>query len=77
VTPYLIVSLLLLAVLAWFFLAGRSDAPEPTAHRRPNDGIDHAELEEAEREVREAEGEDEVRDWGPGSGERGKGKGER
>ena len=58
---------LLLAALAWLFLSGTDDAPEPTAHRRPDETIDHTELEQAEREVREAADEDANRDWGPGA----------
>ena len=58
----------MLAALAWFLLSGGDDAPEPTAHRRPEDAIDHSELEQAEREVREAPDEESVRDWGPGAG---------
>ncbi|MGH7537331.1 MAG: hypothetical protein ACREMF_01735 [Gemmatimonadales bacterium] len=50
------------------FFSGRGDAPEPTARRTAGDAIDHAELEQAEREVRDADDEDSVRDWGPGSG---------
>jgi hypothetical protein len=65
-----IVTLVILGVLvlllAWFLLSGRDDAPEPTARRRAADDIDHAELEEAERDVQEAADEDSVRDWGPG-----------
>ncbi|HYS19663.1 MAG TPA: hypothetical protein VEO73_01115 [Gemmatimonadales bacterium] len=68
----MIVTLVILGVLvlllAWFLLSGRDDAPEPTVRRRPGgeDEIDHAELEEAERDVQEAAEEDSVRDWGPG-----------
>ena len=58
----------MLLILAWFLFGGRGDAPEPTAHRHPSDDIDRAELEQAEREVRDADDEDSVRDWGPGSG---------
>jgi len=54
--------------LGWFFLPRREDPAEPTARRRADDDIDYAELEEAEREVQEAGGEDSVRDWGPGTG---------
>jgi len=57
----------LLAGLAWLLLGGREDAPEPTARRRPGAPIDYAELEQAEREVREAPDADAVRDWGPGA----------
>lgn len=63
----LIIIALLVAALAWFFLGGRSSAPEPTAHRRVSEDIDHSELEQAEREVQDAADEDSVRDWGPGA----------
>ena len=65
---YLILFGLLLLLLAWFFLGGRGDAAEPTAHRRPSADVDYAELEQAEREVQEAPDETSVRDWGPGTG---------
>lgn len=58
----------LLLLLAWLLLGGRGRTPEPTAHRRPDETIDYTELEQAERDVREAADEDSVRDWGPGSG---------
>jgi hypothetical protein len=57
----------LLVALAWLLLGGR-DAHEPTARRRVDDEMDRAELEQAERDVRDAEDEDSVRDWGPGTG---------
>jgi hypothetical protein len=41
--------------LAWLFFGGRSDAPEPTAHRRVNESIDVSALEQAEREARAAD----------------------
>ena len=66
-TPYLIAFSLLLLALAWFFLSGRGDAHEPTARRRVNDDIDRSELEQAEREVKDATDEDSVQDWGPGA----------
>jgi len=53
--------------LAWFFLGGRDSSHEPTVHRRVSDDLDRAELERAERDVREAPDEDAVRDWGPGA----------
>jgi len=79
VVPILILFVAVLLLLAFLFFGGRGSDHEPTVRRRPDDGIDHAELERAEREVREAENEDEVRDWGPGTGEggrRGRRKGE-
>lgn len=65
--PALVVLALIGLALGWFFLAGRDDAPAPTAHRRPRADVDYGELEEAEREVRDAPDEDEIRDWGPGT----------
>ena len=59
---------MLLVLLGWFLLSGRDDAPEPTARRRVDDSIDYTELEQAERDVRDADDEDSVRDWGPGAG---------
>ena len=66
--PSIIVLGLLLVALSWFFMSGRDDASEPTANRRvnENDGIDRTELEQAERDVQDADDEDSVRDWGPG-----------
>jgi len=55
-------------MLAWFLFGGRGDAPEPTITRDPTDAIDRTELEQAERDVRDADDEDSVRDWGPGAG---------
>jgi hypothetical protein len=53
--------------LVWLLFSGRDSAPEPTARRRVTEEIDYAELEQAEREVREADDADGVRDWGPGA----------
>jgi len=72
----LIVLGIVLAFLAFFFFGGRRADHEPTVHRQPDDGIDHAALEQAEREARDATDEDEVRDWGPGVGEEGRGRGD-
>jgi len=66
--PALIITAVLLLVLAWFFFSGRDDSAEPTARRDVNDEIDRTELEQAEREVRDADDEESVRDWGPGTG---------
>jgi hypothetical protein len=65
-TAWLVGLAVLVAVLAWFLRGGRGGAREPTAHRAVREDIDYTELEEAEREVREAPDEDSVRDWGPG-----------
>lgn len=65
--PYLIAFGFLLLVLAWFFLGNRGDAHEPTARKKIGDDIDQTELEEAERDAREASDEEAVRDWGPGT----------
>jgi hypothetical protein len=71
-TATLIVFGVLLAVLAWLFLGGRSTPGGLTPGRRPGAdseaGIDRAELEAAERDVQVAPSEDEVREWGPGAG---------
>ncbi len=65
-TSYVVAAILVL-LIAWLFLGGRSDATEPTTHRRAGEEeIDYAELEQAEREVQEAPDEDSVQDWGPG-----------
>lgn len=57
------------AALLWLFR--RADEP---ADRRTNDSIDHDELTEAEREVRDLdvmtspdEADDHLPDWGPGA----------
>ena len=54
----------LLALLAWFFWP--SDAPSVRRPLATRDDVDHAELEQAERDVQEAPDENTVRDWGPG-----------
>ena len=64
----LIAVAVLLLLLGWFVFSGRGGAPEPTAHRTVREAIDYAELEQAERDVRNADDEDSVRDWGPGTG---------
>ena len=64
----LIVVAVLLLILGWFLFSSRGDTPEPTAHRKVTEEIDHTELEQAEREARDADDEDSVRDWGPGTG---------
>ena len=65
-TPILIVAVTLLALCIWFFWP-RHTAPGSAAPRRAQEDVDYAELERAEREVQEAEDEDTVRDWGPGT----------
>ncbi len=64
----LIVFGLLLIVLGWLLLGDRGSKHEPTLHRRHDDDVDRAELEEAEREVQEAPDAESVQDWGPGAG---------
>jgi len=66
VTYASVVAVLLLA-LGWLLLGGRGDAPEPTARRRVDSQIDYSELEEAEREVQEADDADSIRNWGAGA----------
>lgn len=56
---------LLLLLLAWFFWPRASADSGPPTAQRP--GVDAAELEAAERDVREARDEESVRDWGPGT----------
>jgi hypothetical protein len=58
----------LMGVMAWLLVGSRGTSHEPTLDRRHDDGVDRAELEEAEREVRDAPDADSVRDWGPGAG---------
>ena len=65
-TALLLVFAGLLAACAWFFWPRRG-AVEPTAHRRADEAIDYGELEEAERDVRDADDEESVREWGPGA----------
>ena len=68
-TATLVVFAVLLAVLAWLFVGGRSPGPRPGVDRAGLEaGIDRAGLEAAERDVQDAASEDEVRDWGPGTG---------
>jgi len=63
----LIVVAVLLVVLAWFFWPSKS-APGVVRKERPD--VDEIELERAEREVQEAPNEENVRDWGPGAGQK-------
>ena len=53
--------LVLLIILGWFFW------PSKGAPRRD---AENAELDAAERDVREAADEETVRDWGPGTGQK-------
>lgn len=64
----LVAMAVLMGVMAWLLSGGRAPGHEPTLHRRPDDDVDRAELEAAEREVQDAPDEDAVRDWGPGAG---------
>ena len=66
--PALLLTAALLVGLTWLLLGGRGDSHEPTAHRTVDESIDYTELEQAERDVRDADDEDSVRDWGPGAG---------
>jgi len=59
-------TVVLLIVLAWFLWPGKR-GPAPM-RERPD--VDERELEEAEREVREAPDEEHIRDWGPGTGQK-------
>jgi len=56
----------LLIVLVWFLWPSKDAGPP----RRERPDVDAAELEAAERDVREAADEESVRDWGPGSGQK-------
>jgi hypothetical protein len=68
-TATLVVFAVLLVVLAWLFVGGRSPGPRPGVDRAEREaGIDRNELDAAERDVQDAPNEDEVRDWGPGAG---------
>jgi len=64
-TTTIIAFALVLLALGWLLLGGRGRTHEPTAHRRPDDDVDRAELEQAERDVPDEES---VRNWGPGAG---------
>ena len=50
----------LVVALVWFFWPGK-DTPNRN---------DNAELAEAEREVQDAPNEENIRDWGPGTGQK-------
>ena len=65
------VAAVLLFILAWFFWPSRT-APTRSASRGRGErhGVDEAELEAAERDVKEAADEHTVRDWGPGTGQK-------
>jgi hypothetical protein len=53
-------------VIALLWLFAGDSRPKPP--RRASGDVDHDELERAERDVQEAGDEDNVRDWGPGTG---------
>ena len=57
---------ILVVALAWFFWPSKGK-PAPMRDR-PN--LDEAELEAAEREVQEAPDQENIRDWGPGTGQK-------
>ena len=61
------VSAVVLIILAWFLWPSKAAGP---AHRERGADVDDAELEAAERDVREAADEESVRDWGPGTGQK-------
>lgn len=63
----LIVVAVLLVLLGWFFWPSRS-VPGVVRKERPD--VDEIELERAEREVQEAPDDEQVRDWGPGAGQK-------
>jgi len=50
----------IVVALAWFFWPGK-ETPKRS---------DNPELDEAERDVQEASDEENVRDWGPGTGQK-------
>jgi len=52
--------------LAWFLWPSKDPAPA----RRERPDVDEEELEAAERDVQEAPDQENVRDWGPGSGQK-------
>lgn len=62
-----VVVAVLVLLLAWFFWPS---APTGAQTRRDRPDVDEAELEAAERDVREASDEASVRDWGPGAGQK-------
>lgn len=53
---------LVFAAFVWFVVGGGDD-PD----RREHPDVDQDELDQAERDVREAPDADSVRDWGPGT----------
>jgi hypothetical protein len=64
------VGVVLLLLLAWFFWPSQSATDAPPRGSRPRPGVDEAELEAAERDVQQAQNEQTVRDWGPGTGQK-------
>jgi beta-lactam-binding protein with PASTA domain len=58
----------LLIALAWFFWPHRET--KVTSARRERPDVDETELEAAEREVQEASDQENIRDWGPGAGQK-------
>jgi hypothetical protein len=62
-----VVGAVLLILLGWFFWPSRTGA-RPSPRDRPD--VDEAELEAAERDVQEASDAENVRDWGPGTGQK-------
>ena len=63
------VIVVVLIALAWFVWPARAATKEGQPPRdRPD--VDEAELEAAERDVQDAADEENVRDWGPGTGQK-------
>ena len=62
-----IVVAVLLIALAWFFWPSKSVAG---VIRKERPDVDEIELERAERDVQEAPDEENIRDWGPGTGQK-------
>lgn len=67
------VSAVVLIVLAWFLWPSKAAGPARRERAGAGAGgadVDDAQLEAAERDVREAADEESVRDWGPGTGQK-------
>jgi beta-lactam-binding protein with PASTA domain len=62
-----VVVAVMLIALAWFFWPSRSVGG---VIRKGRPEVDELELERAEHEVQEASDEENIRDWGPGTGQK-------